>query len=116
MSLFENSQENVLLSVTKTEFPPYNAWLVNSDSGRSVLEPCFPDSPYKFTKSTECPQAYRSNGAVLIVSVDEFYNHQGYRGMEIVPYIMEADRSIDIDTEAEFQYAEFLFQSGRYKQ
>ena len=116
MSLFESSHEKALMGVTRTEFPPYNAWLVNSERGHDVLEPCFPDSPYKFTKSTECPQTYRSNGAVLIVSVDDFYKNRGYRGMDIVPYIMDAVRSIDIDTEAEFQYAEFLFQSGRYKQ
>jgi len=115
LTLFESSSENALLSVTKTEFPPYNAWVLNSDSGHSILAPCFPESPFKNTKSTECPETYRSNGAVLIVSVDEFFENGGYGGMDIIPYIMEPIHSIDIDTEDEFLYAEFLFESGKCK-
>ena len=40
MVVFNNSHENVLLSVTNTEFPPYNAWLVKEKKGHNVLAPC----------------------------------------------------------------------------
>lgn len=115
MVVFNNSHENVLLSVTNTEFPPYNAWLVKEKKGHNVLAPCFPDSPYKYIKSTECPETFRSNGAVLIVTVDKFYENNSYSGMDIVPYIMPPLRSLDIDTKDEYLYAEFLYESGRYE-
>ena len=114
MDLLENCDESVLLSVTNTEFPPYNSWLVEEESGHSILAPCFPDSPYAYTKSTECPQTYRSNGAVIIVSVDEFYKNMGYKGMNKVPYVMPMNRSLDIDTKEDYLYAEFLHKSGLY--
>lgn len=114
MALFADCKKSVLLGVTQTEFPPFNAWLVNAGGDHPVLEPCFPDSPYKYTKSTECPQTYRSNGAVLIVSTKGFVQNRGYRGMEIVPYIMPTLRSIDIDTRDEYLYAQYLYEKGEH--
>lgn len=64
MEVFSGQDENALLSVTTTEFPPYNAWLIDGDENKLIS--CFPDSSYRTTKSTECPKTYRSNGAILI--------------------------------------------------
>jgi CMP-N-acetylneuraminic acid synthetase len=99
---------DVLMSVTKTDFPPYNSWLINH---QGFLQPCFPESPYAATKSTECPHAFRSNGAILVVKTDCFVRQKGYRSMPIASYVMPVERSIDIDTHFEYQLATLIAQA-----
>lgn len=113
---FVESGAESLLSVTMTESPPFNAWLVDGEADSQRLVPCFPDSPYKFVKSTECPQTYRSNGAVLILSGAQLAAKKDYRSMSAIPYIMPPERSIDIDTQFEFSLAQQLIASGLVEQ
>ena len=50
--LFDSRPHMALLSVCEAEFPPFNAWLIEEKQHHSLLEPCFPDSSYRYTKST----------------------------------------------------------------
>lgn len=50
----------------------------------------------------------RSNGAVTIVDVREFVRTKNYYSYPLAAYEMPYERSIDIDTELDFQFAEFL--------
>lgn len=109
LEMFKEEGGRALLSVTATEFPPYNAWLLDSEENK--LTPCFPDSLYRTTKSTECPKTYRSNGAVLIVDAKAIQKNKGYQSEEIIPFVMPPIRSLDIDTELEYQFAVFLYES-----
>lgn len=110
MNIFHaNGNNSALLSVTNTEFPPYNAWLINEVEEGRMLSPCFPDSAYRHTKSTECPKTYRSNGAILIVDSQTLLKGKGYQSEGIMPYVMPSERSLDIDTELEYQFAVFLY-------
>jgi CMP-N-acetylneuraminic acid synthetase len=113
MGAFSGQDENALLSVTTTEFPPYNAWLIDEEDNKLV--PCFPDSSYRTTKSTECPKTYRSNGAILIADVQAIQKNKGYQLGGIIPFVMPPIRSLDIDTELEYQFAVFLYESRLYE-
>jgi CMP-N-acetylneuraminic acid synthetase len=106
--VFNQHQGNALLSVSPTEYPPFNAWITVKKDELTLLEPCFPESPYKYIKSTECPATYRSNGAILIVGIDAFLKQRTYRSLPMVPYIMPAERSLDIDTHFEYEFAKYL--------
>ena len=53
---------------------------------------------------------YRPNGAVYIVSIPEFRKDPFLFREGSFAYIMPKERSIDIDTELDFKYAEFLIQ------
>ena len=108
--LFENSSGKTVLSVCETETPPFNTWIIAEDE---TLKPCFPNSKYKFTKSTECPKTFQSNGAILICDVKTFLKNSSYRIGPIVPYLMPRDRSIDIDTAFDFQLAEFMISKNK---
>lgn len=111
--LFENSNADTLLSVTPTEFPPFNAWIIN-DKNKKLMR-CFPESKYKHTKSTECPKTYRSNGAILISNVKKFVENNGYQNLKIIPYVMSIENSLDIDTKYDYKIAELLNNSQKLK-
>lgn len=112
---YKESKTNALLSVCLTEFPPFNSWVLEEslDTKGQVLKPCFPDSPYRHTKSTECPETYRSNGAILIVNVESLLRNRGYQGNDVTPFIMPQSRSLDIDTQYEYELAQFMYQKNR---
>ncbi len=51
---------------------------------------------------------YRINGAVYIVSLPEFRQNRSLYRKESYAYVMSNERSVDIDTEFDFSFAEFL--------
>lgn len=114
-NIFDENFESALMSVSATEFPPFNAWVEAEVNGQKFLEPCFPDSPYKYTKSTECPITYRSNGAILIVRSDALLKNKTYRNSRILSYVMPIENSLDIDTRLDYEYAQFLVNTGFFK-
>ncbi len=109
---FGASDAEALLSVTPTEFPPFNAWLIKEDGDQGRLEPCFAESPYKHVKSTECPVAYRSNGAIIVANVAALREHRTYYRSPPLPFVMPNERSIDIDTQHEFLMAKLLWDNA----
>ena len=104
-SLYLKEMSAAVMSICETDAPPFNAWL---KSPTGDLEPCFPDSAYQRTKSTECPTTYRSNGAIVICGVKALLKDRDYRNMRLVPYEMPKERSIDIDTFLDFKLAQIL--------
>lgn len=54
------------------------------------------------------PSLVRSNGAVTIVDVARFRQERNYYAYPLGAYEMPVERSLDIDTELEFAFAEFL--------
>lgn len=100
---FGSRPEPNLMSVSPFEHTPFNA--MGIDSG-GIL---FPHIPERFgRKSQEQPAAYRPNGALHILDVAWFQRSRSYLAPPIIAYVMPRERSIDIDTEADFADAESL--------
>lgn len=53
---------------------------------------------------------YRINGAIYIASLPEFRNDRRLYREESYGYVMPKERSVDIDTEFDFRFAEYLLQ------
>ncbi len=58
---------------------------------------------------------YTSNGAIYIASIPEFSKDQFLYRAGSYAYIMPKERSVDIDTEFDFRFAEFLMSEGERK-
>lgn len=54
---------------------------------------------------------YRLNGAIYIVSVQELFKDTYFYRDGSYAYIMPTERSVDIDTEMDFAYADFLMKN-----
>jgi CMP-N-acetylneuraminic acid synthetase len=103
---FKERDGAFLMSVTEYEHPPFNALQYDIDG--IYLRSCFPESEYKHTKSTECPKALHSNGAIVIVNVAAFKMAKTFYSDNLLAYEMPADRSVDIDTSFDFDFACYL--------
>ncbi len=56
------------------------------------------------------PSIRRANGAVTICNVDRLRKEKTYYAYPLAAYDMPWERSVDIDTEADVAFAEFLLQ------
>ncbi|MBT6047213.1 MAG: acylneuraminate cytidylyltransferase family protein [Candidatus Scalindua sp.] len=67
------------------------------------------------THRQQIPMYYRFNGALYVADFEYLDNQKGFFGEMTYSYIMPQIRSVDIDTEFDFAFAEFLLQENRLK-
>lgn len=72
----------------------------------NCLDPIMKESLHK--RRQDAPDLYTSNGALYIIEPKILQKYGSFHPPETVPYIMPTDRSIDIDTEFNFQLSEFI--------
>lgn len=106
--LFKDRNAESLTSVTEVDHPVQ--WCFTLDETRSMKE--FAASPYKNSRRQELEKHYRENGAIYIVKTDcisnpafDFYTER------CVAYVMDRNKSIDIDTLQDFVVAETIMKA-----
>lgn len=65
------------------------------------------------THRQQIPTYYRFNGALYVTDCEYLNKQKGFFGEMTYSYIMPQIRSVDIDTEFDFAFAEFLLQKKR---
>ncbi len=105
VQLFEEKNGRFLMSVSQYTHTPFAALRINDEQ---LLNPYFAE--YIGKKSQQMPVAYRANGAIHVLDVAAFEEAKSYYAQPLIAYVMPHERSIDIDTEEDLQYAEFLLE------
>jgi N-acylneuraminate cytidylyltransferase/CMP-N,N'-diacetyllegionaminic acid synthase len=100
--LFEKDADMVM-SVCETSHPPF--WANELPEDHSLR--CFIKRKYQKNRQ-ELPVTYRINGSIYVGKWDIFYEKKDYYAQNTYAYIMPEERSVDIDTEYDFNLAEFL--------
>ena len=54
------------------------------------------------------PFLYRINGAIYILSIETFMKEKKFLDEETKAFLMEREKSVDIDCQIDFEIAEFL--------
>ena len=103
MAQFRAQQADSLMSVCRYEHSPYSAYCHDKDG---LLIPVFPDK--NRLKSQELPPAYRCNGAIHILRVPFFQKTKSYTCAPLTMYEMGRNESVDVDTQEDFDFAEYL--------
>jgi CMP-N-acetylneuraminic acid synthetase len=101
---FVASGARCAISVTEVEHHPYKAfWLEEG-----LLEPIFDESWLNVSRQT-LPRAVRQNGAIYILASQTFLEENRFFVRPALPFLLDAESSIDIDTEADLRRAEEVF-------
>lgn len=106
-SMYKKKNANAVVAVCEAEHPPMSFGTIDSDGGLGH----FVDRS-AIGRRQDYKRYYRINGAIYFVDVktlreDHFlYKERSYA------YIMDNKRSIDIDSEFDFQMAEFLMENA----
>ena len=97
IELFCNNNTDSVISFTKEAHPPEWNRIINDDSTFSNF-------------ITE--EIYRFNGAVYVYKSELIKNSVMYNDTSLA-YVIPEERSLDIDTENDFMYAEFLINKAQ---
>lgn len=69
----------------------------------------YQDGPIKQIRRQDlAPQVFRTNGAIYLTRRDVLMVENDFYGSKPIPYLMPPERSVDIDTQLDFDVAEFL--------
>lgn len=102
--LFRQNHTRAVVSVSESETHP---WLCNTlPEDNNMSEFLRPEVINK--RRQDFPPYYQVNGAIYLAEIDYLFMQKGFMGPQTYAYVMPKDRSIDIDTPSDFEYAEFL--------
>jgi CMP-N,N'-diacetyllegionaminic acid synthase len=96
-----------VVGVSETSKSPFWMYSIN-ESGMLVplLKP-----PANAANRQQLPKAFALNGAVYVSDRESIVRHKSFLLEDTVPYIMPAERSVDLDSEADWNYAEYLLRN-----
>ncbi len=111
LASFRASNARSAISVTPAEHSPYKCLLVDSSG---LLVPLFDKSSLGAPRQT-LPAVYRQNGAIYFVSTHDFLHSNSFFVDPLLPFIMNPEESIDIDSLFDFEVCEMLFNRANFK-
>lgn len=103
--LFEEKATVAVVSVCEAEHSPFG---YGSLDDTASLENFIPVENIKNRQING--KFYRINGAIYILKTEEFYRERYPYRKGSYAYIMKQEASVDIDTELDFRFADFLMQ------
>lgn len=104
IALSFNNKSRPVISVCKTEHSPlWSARLPKNLSMKGFINPAMANKPRQ-----SLPDFYRINGAIYFAATDFIRNNRGFLGSTTMAYVMPPDRSVDIDTAMDFEFAAFI--------
>lgn len=92
-----------VVSICEFEHSPYWAYKLNEDKIEYLIK-----SKYNTVRRQDLPKIYRPNGAVYVTRRKILMGENKVLGKDTRATIMPLERSVDIDTELDFKFAEFL--------
>lgn len=93
--------------VAVTEMPVHPVFSKKIDAD-GLLRPFLLEEPEGLRRQDAGPPAFIRNGAIYLTRRDVLMDQNSIYGARIRPCVMPAERSVDIDTETDFNLAELL--------
>lgn len=102
VDLFFENKADAVVSVYLSETHPYWMKEVDNDGRMSAF------INNETVRRQELPPIYQLNGAIYISKVPVLLEKRTFCSEKTFAYIMPRERSVDIDTQLDFEFAEFL--------
>lgn len=109
IELLFSKKAQAVISVCKVDHHPY--WSNKLPGNGRMNNFIHPDAANK--SSRELKNFYRLNGATFLGYCDYLKKQKSFLGSKTYAYIMPKERSVDIDDEIDFNFAEFYFRQGK---
>lgn len=104
LNIMHEKKGSTVLGVCPVDHPPF--WMNTLDEGLSMKE--FISEDIRQKNRQELPEYYRLNGAIYLAEVSVLKRDRDWYKTNPIAYIMPRERSVDIDSIDDFEYAEFL--------
>ena len=106
---FKNSTANFCMSLVKFSHPPQRAVCIRS----GYVEPFWGQE--FMTQTQKLESLYRHDGSIIFANTRAFMNKKEFYGGKVIPYFIPEDRSVDIDSQLDLEWAEFLLSKANPK-
>ncbi|NLY45153.1 MAG: acylneuraminate cytidylyltransferase family protein [Tissierella sp.] len=103
--LNNESDMSSLLSVTKEEYP---AWWLKEINEDGTLSDFISYDKQQYSRRQSFPPLYKLNGAIYLCEINQLRKSRTFQTESSIAYIMDNNSSIDIDTEDDLKWAEYL--------
>lgn len=108
VQIFEEKKADSVISVSEAIHPPI--WAKRIDK-KGILRNYF-DIKIENKNRQEIEKVYMPNGAVFVFKFSLLRKKYSYYSDKTYPYIMPLERSIDIDSKLDFEFAEYLMKKN----
>ena len=108
IKIFKEKKADSVISVSETIHPPI--WAKRIDEN-GILRNYF-NIEIGNKNRQEIEKAYMPNGAIFILKYSLLKEKYSYYSDKTYPYIMPLERSIDIDSKLDFEFAEYLMKKN----
>jgi N-acylneuraminate cytidylyltransferase len=111
-ALLANARADSVRSVTVANQNPYKMWKLREDGFlQPLLEPRGLREPYNMPRQT-LPQTLWQTGHIEAIRRETILNHNSLTGQLVLPIFIDRCYSVDIDTEADWEYANWILENG----
>lgn len=108
MELFSQSTDMVVSVNTSALNPYYNLF---EENGSGFLRVSKGDGAY--TRRQDVPEVYAYNGSIYIINTRSLMEKRSFSSFDkVIKYVMAEQYSTDLDTMADWAYAEYLLSAG----
>lgn len=104
--IFLKEKPDALMSATEYHYPPQKA--LRCING--LLEPKWGGNYMK--QAQELEPLFVHDGSFIFMKTDSLFKNGSFYKGKIIPYFIPKGRSVDIDTELDLKWAEFLLERG----
>ena len=104
IEIFQSTKASSVVSVCEAEKSPF--WCFWRDEMGGIT-PILKDDT-QFSRRQELRPAYLLNGAIYVVSVEQFMKDKKFIYDDTISYLMDKESSLDIDVLLDFKLAEFI--------
>ena len=102
LALYTN-EIDMVVSVKVAEANPYYVLFEENNEGYLVQS-----KKGNFLRRQDCPQVWQYNGAIYVINPKSLNNKGLHEFTRVIKYPMDAIHSVDLDSELDWQFAEFL--------
>jgi CMP-N-acetylneuraminic acid synthetase len=104
-ALMKKNFENIngVMSVSRLRYPPQHSLLVDKDGFVQLMHPEYVD-----IQSQNLEPAYIHDGSIIIVKPKQFLKYGDFYMPGIIPFYIDENRAIDINTEFDLKLARYL--------
>jgi N-acylneuraminate cytidylyltransferase len=105
IKLAQTSNADMVVSVKETSANPYYVLFEEDEQGYLQKS-----KAANFTRRQDCPTVYEYNGSVYVIKIESLLKQNSLAFKKTIKYQMDDYHSVDIDTQFDFDFAEFLLE------
>lgn len=110
LELITKLKPDCIISVTETEHHPYKSLRLESGALIPLFGINYLDKPRQ-----ELPFIYRQNGAIYVLKTETFLKTKRFFVQSSIPFVMNGDSSVDVDSELDLLIAEAIIARNNKK-